>query len=214
MMQTKDDGIITLMPYFTRMAERITPLIDLNLEECKLTCLGIKILLQVLSSFKKPLNSLRIGDNNLGSEVGVQLGKFICTGIKELHFHDIGINSSCFVEAQEQITGEVKLVFINIRGNPGGVGAAKFISKLIVLAPELIKIDASYNVLPAEAVPIISSSLEIAKGNLQHLDLTGNALCSQPASIAMLKKYVVDGHIDIVLPVASLTTQFPYDDDP
>lgn len=49
------------------------------------------------------------------SEVGVQLGKFICTGIKELHFHDIGINSSGFVEAQEQITGGVKLVFINIR---------------------------------------------------------------------------------------------------
>ncbi|KAK1353008.1 NACHT, LRR and PYD domains-containing protein 14 [Heracleum sosnowskyi] len=210
----EDDGIMTLMPYFTRMAERITPLIDLNLEECKLTCHGIKILLQVLSSFKKPLNSLRIGDNNLGSEVGVQLGKFICTGIKELHFHDIGINSSGFVEAQEQITGGVKLVFINIRGNPGGVGAAKFISKLIVLAPELIKIDASYNVLPAEAVPIISSSLEIAKGNLKHLDLTGNAMCSQPASIAMLKKYVVDGHIDIVLPVPNLTTQFPYDDDP
>ena len=129
------------MPYFTRMAERITPFADLNLEECKLTFNGVKTLLQVLSSFKKPLNSLRIGDNNLGrytqnlqfiilymnsfkcfilicvtsSEVGVQLGKFICTGIKELHFHDIGINSSGFLKAQEQITEGVKLVFINIR---------------------------------------------------------------------------------------------------
>ncbi|KAF1002434.1 hypothetical protein AG4045_001734 [Apium graveolens] len=209
-----DDGLMTLMPYFTSMAERITPFVDLNLEECKLTCHGVKRLLQVLSSFKKPLNSLRIGDNNLGSEVGVQLGKFICTGIKELQFHDIGINSSGFLEAQEQITGGVKLVFINIRGNSGGVGAAKFISKLIVLAPELIKIDASYNVLPAEAVHIISSSLESAKGKLQRLDLTGNALCSQPASIAMLKKYVVDGRIDIVLPLPASTTPFPYDDDP
>lgn len=51
-------------------------------------------------------------------------------------------------------------------------------------------------------------------GKLQHLDLTGNALCSQPTSIAMLKKYVADGHIDIVLPVPNSTTQFPYDDDP
>ena len=50
------------------------------------------------------------------------------------------------------------------RGNSGGVGAAKFISKLIISAPELVKIDASYNVLPAEAVSIISSSLETAKG--------------------------------------------------
>lgn len=55
-----------LMPYFIRMAERINPFVDLNLEECKLTCNGVKRLLQVLSSFKKPLNSLRIGDNNLG----------------------------------------------------------------------------------------------------------------------------------------------------
>ncbi|WOG85922.1 hypothetical protein DCAR_0105115 [Daucus carota subsp. sativus] len=208
-----DDGIMTLMPYFTRMAERVTPFVDLNLEECKLTFNGVKTLLQVLSSFKKPLNSLRIGDNNLGSEVGVQLGKFICTGIKELHFHDIGINSSGFLKAQEQITEGVKLVFINIRGNSGGVGAAKFISKLIISAPELVKIDASYNVLPAEAVSIISSSLETAKGTLQHLDLTGNALCSQPASIAMLKN-VGSGHIDIVWPMPNSSAQFQYDDDP
>lgn len=51
-------------------------------------------------------------------------------------------------------------------------------------------------------------------GKLQRLDLTGNALCSQPASIAMLKKYVVDGRIDIVLPLPASTTPFPYDDDP
>lgn len=49
------------------------------------------------------------------SEVGVHLGKFICTGIKELYIHDIGINSSGFVEAQEQITEGVQLVCINIR---------------------------------------------------------------------------------------------------
>lgn len=54
------------MPYFTRMAERLTPYVELNLEECELTCDGVISLLQVLSSFKRPLNSLRIGDNNLG----------------------------------------------------------------------------------------------------------------------------------------------------
>lgn len=44
------------------------------------------------------------------------------------------------------------------------MAAAKFISKLLASAPGLVKIDASYNVLPAEAMSIIGSSLETAKG--------------------------------------------------
>ena len=49
------------------------------------------------------------------SEVGEHLGKYICTGVRELHFNNIGIKSSGFLEAREQLTEGVKLAFINIR---------------------------------------------------------------------------------------------------
>lgn len=54
------------MPYFLEMSERQTPFIDLKLENCELSCNGVTELLLALSTFKKPLNALSIGENELG----------------------------------------------------------------------------------------------------------------------------------------------------
>lgn len=84
------------MPFFTRMAERITPFVNLNLEECKLSIGGnnlgrfvwhLHFIILYMNSFKCIILICVTS-----SEVGLKLGKFICTGINELQFHDIGIN--------------------------------------------------------------------------------------------------------------------------
>nr|XP_017255613.1 PREDICTED: ribonuclease inhibitor-like [Daucus carota subsp. sativus] len=84
--------------------------------------------------------------------------------------------------------------------NDGGMGAAEFISKLLLSAPGLIKLDASYNALPAEATAMIGSSVKSANGKLRYLDLSGNSLCGGAASREMLKKSVEDKHIEIYWP--------------
>lgn len=130
------------MPYFLEMSERQTPFIDLKLENCELSCNGVTELLLALSTFKKPLNALSIGENELGwlvwihfnslslmhllfscivltflssSKVGVPLGKFLCTGVQSLDVEDIGLGSSGFLDACKEIVEELKLVSINIR---------------------------------------------------------------------------------------------------
>ena len=57
-------------------------------------------------------------------------------------------------------------LYLCCRENDGGMGAAEFISKLLLSAPGLIKLDASYNALPAEAMAMIGSSVKSANGTL------------------------------------------------
>lgn len=47
-------------------SERYSPLADLNLGECDLSCCGVTQLLDVLSNLKNPLHSLSIAHNELG----------------------------------------------------------------------------------------------------------------------------------------------------
>lgn len=47
--------------------------------------------------------------------------------------------------------------------NRGGLETARFLSKLIPLAPKLISIDASYNLMPPEALLMLCESLRTAK---------------------------------------------------
>ncbi|KAI8523158.1 hypothetical protein RHMOL_Rhmol13G0051900 [Rhododendron molle] len=62
----EDDGIMILIPYFVEMSEKHSPIKDLKVESCELSCGGVSQLLSVLSTLTGPLNSLSIGGNDLG----------------------------------------------------------------------------------------------------------------------------------------------------
>lgn len=48
--------------------------------------------------------------------------------------------------------------------NRGGIGTANFLSKLISMAPELVTVDAAYNLMPLKSLTTICSALKAAKG--------------------------------------------------
>ncbi|KAI8005985.1 hypothetical protein LOK49_LG07G01064 [Camellia lanceoleosa] len=64
---------------------------------------------------KRPLDSLSIGENGLGSKVGAPLGKFLGIGIQALEIEDIGLGSSGFLELRKEIGEDLKLAYINMR---------------------------------------------------------------------------------------------------
>ncbi|KAL8494389.1 hypothetical protein ACS0TY_025265 [Phlomoides rotata] len=160
-----EDGIGSLISYFTEISGRDLPFTDLNLENCELTCNQVIELLGVLSTMNKQLNMLSIKDNRLGSKIGAPLGKYLCCGIIALDVGDIGLGSFGFLEALKQISKELKIAYINISNNKGGIEAAKFISSLVKHAPKIIAIDASYNLMPMESLSEISSGLKASKGD-------------------------------------------------
>lgn len=49
--------------------------------------------------------------------------------------------------------------------NRGGIEIAKFLSKLILSAPELVSINAAYNFMPIHGSSVIFSALKAAKGD-------------------------------------------------
>lgn len=159
------------------------------------------------------MTSLSIAENDLGSQIAGPLGRFLGTSIKELNFEDIGLGSSGFVELQGGISKDLKLVYINISKNRGGVEAAKFLSKIILRAPELVEVNAGYNFLPAESMDLIFSALEDAKGKLERLDLSGNAHCYQPTHASLLADTQCNGKPIVILPLMPVSNA-PYDDDP
>ncbi|KAG8641888.1 hypothetical protein MANES_12G040800v8 [Manihot esculenta] len=63
----EDEGIRCLIPYFVEAPERCSPLAVLNLEDCELSWNGVTQLLDTLSTLKRPLRSLTLADNGLGS---------------------------------------------------------------------------------------------------------------------------------------------------
>ncbi|KAE7997929.1 hypothetical protein FH972_002517 [Carpinus fangiana] len=209
----EDEGIRSLIPHFVEDFERCSSLADLNLESCELSCDGVTELLNTLSTFKGPLKSLSLADNFLGSQVAVALGQFLHTSIEVLNVGGIGLGSSGFRELQEGIMKELKLVKINISKNRGGIETAKFLSKLVSLAPELAEVNAAYNFMPVESLTIICSALKVAKGNLERLDLSGHTWSNQPAHMAMLSGIERDVRSILILPSSS-ASDAPYDDDP
>lgn len=54
-----------LLPYLVDKSECVTPLAELYLENCGLTCNGASQLFNVLAKLKVPLKSLSIADNSL-----------------------------------------------------------------------------------------------------------------------------------------------------
>nr|DAD20148.1 TPA_asm: hypothetical protein HUJ06_021611 [Nelumbo nucifera] len=209
----EDDGIRNLIPYFTEASERGSSLVDLKIENCSLSCNGVTQLLRSLSTLK-PLRTLSISDNELGSQVAAELAKFLGTShVRELNIEDIALGPSGFLELQKEIPEEIKLGYINISKNRGGIEAANFISKLILRSPELVAVNAGYNFIPAESLALIGSALRASRGKIELLDLTGNTRCCQPHTSSMLAEFQVHGRPIVLLPSFPASTA-PYDDDP
>ncbi|KAL3620544.1 hypothetical protein CASFOL_035456 [Castilleja foliolosa] len=209
-----DDGIRTLITYFAEISGRDLPFTELKLENCELTCEPVIELLGVLSNMNKPLKSLSIKGNRLGSKIGTSLGKFLCTGICSLDVEDIGLGSSGFMEAGKKISKELKIAYINISNNQGGIEAANFISRLISQAHKIVAIDARYNLMRLESLSVISSALKASKGKLEHLDLAGNSFCDQIADEAsFLAEFRTNGQFGGNLLLYAAPNE-PYDNDP
>ncbi|QCD97813.1 uncharacterized protein LOC114192079 [Vigna unguiculata] len=209
----EDEGIRNLIPYFVGASETCPPIKCLKLENCDLSCVSVNHLLHVLSSFKGPLKSLSIADNYLGSQVTEALGNFFSTPIEVLDIAGIGLGSHGFQELQNLIKEELKLVKINISKNRGGIDTAKFLSKLLSLAPQLVEVNAASNLMPIESLAIVCSALKFAKGNVQHVDLTGHIWDYKPEHISLCTEFVHNELPILVLPSSS-TSAALHDHDP
>ncbi|KAK9087637.1 hypothetical protein Syun_030031 [Stephania yunnanensis] len=209
----EDEGIKNLIPYFVQASARDSCLLELKVENCDLSSTGVTQLLGSLYHLKNPLNSLSLGDNDVGSEVAEHLARFLGSScVKVLNVEDIGLGPSGFRELCEKLPKKIILVEMSVSKNRGGKEAAKFISELILRAPELVALDASYNFITSESLADIYYALEHSKGKLRKLDLTGNTGCYQSPQASMLAEFQIHGKPVVVLP--SLGTTIPYDDDP
>ncbi|XP_050206726.1 uncharacterized protein LOC126656254 isoform X2 [Mercurialis annua] len=202
-----------LIPYFAEAMERCSPLVELNLENCDLSCEGVTLLLDTLSTLQKQLKSLTLADNGLGSPVAGALRKYLGTSIRELNIGGIGLGKAGFKELHKGLMGELSIVKINISKNCGGLETVYFLTKLMSLAPDLVDVNASYNLMPAESSTLICSALKAAKGKLQRLDLTGNSWYFQQNHTSLLAEFQHNGRPVVILP-SFLAPNIPYDDDP
>ncbi|XVF21454.1 hypothetical protein REPUB_Repub12eG0091700 [Reevesia pubescens] len=209
----EDDGIRSLIPYFAEASKTCSPLADLNLENCELSCDGVTPLLDALSTLRRPLNSLSLADNGLGSQVAEALGRFWGTSIQVLNLEGIGLGSSGFRKLKDVGMANLMLVEINISKNRGGIETAKFLSKLISQAPKLVAVNAAYNLMPIESLTLICSALKTATGHLEQVNLTGNIWDYQPSHDTMLAEFQHNGRPILILP-SSVASNVPYDDDP
>ncbi|XVF81113.1 hypothetical protein PTKIN_Ptkin15bG0130300 [Pterospermum kingtungense] len=203
----------SLIPYFAEASEKCYPLADLNLEKCDLSYDGVTQLLNALSTLGRPLNSLSVADNGLGSQVAEALGNFWGTSVRVLNLEGIGLGPSGFRKLKDVGMENLMLVEINISKNRGGIETAKFLSKLIGRAPKLIAVNAAYNLMPIESLNLICSALKTATGPLEKLDLTGNIWDNQPSHEIMLAEFQRNGRPILILP-SSVGPDIPYDDDP
>lgn len=208
----QDDGIKILVPCLVEKSKCATPLAELYLEHCELSCSGASQLLKVLASLNAPLKSLSLRHNHLSSNFGSSLGKFLCSGIQAIDLKGIGLGLSGFSDAQQEITKELSLVSLDISDNSGGVRTANLLSKLISNAPKLVSINASDNWIPIESFQAICSLLKASKGKLEHLDLRQNPLCNKPNIASLLAEFQVNGKPNILLSPPS--SNLLYDNDP
>ncbi|XP_051120794.1 uncharacterized protein LOC127244348 isoform X2 [Andrographis paniculata] len=177
-----ENGIRSLITYFSDISSREFPFNNLKLGNCDLTCNQVVELLGVLTTMNNPLNFLSLKGNRLGSKFGAPMGKFLCTGIRALDVEDIGLGSFGFGQALEEITNDLKITYINISNNQGGTEAASFMSRLVSHADNVVAIDARYNLMPLESLTVILSGLKASKVKLERLDLTGNSFCDKLAA--------------------------------
>ncbi|KAL9323846.1 hypothetical protein ACSQ67_008703 [Phaseolus vulgaris] len=105
------------------------------------------------------MEELNISDNSIEMKESVPT-------IEVLDIGGIGLGSYGFQELQNLIKEELKLVKINISKNRGGIETAKFLSKLLSQAPQLVEVNAASNLMPIESLAIVYSALKFAKGML------------------------------------------------
>ncbi|KAL0560257.1 hypothetical protein IC582_000657 [Cucumis melo] len=209
----EDDGIRNLIPYFIEASERSFPFADLNLENCELSCDGVTQLLNVLSTLRKPLRSLSVADNSLGSSVAGALGVFMGKSIQILNVEGIGLGPCGFQDLVEGVTEGSNIVNINISKNRGGIEIATFLLKLLSGGSDLVSVNASYNLMPVESLDIIRSALKIAKGKLELLDLRGNNWDDQKAQDSLVAEFQ-NSVKKILIYSSSPTLDGLYDGDP
>ncbi|GAB4841291.1 hypothetical protein Ancab_022023 [Ancistrocladus abbreviatus] len=208
----EDGGIRSLIPYFAQTGEHYF-LANLKLKNCMLSCDGVTELLEVLTKLKYTLTSLSIADNHLGSQIASALGKFLGGPIKSLDIRDVGLGSSGFLELQRCLGELANLVSINISENRGGIQTAEFLAKLIAQAPDLISVNAGYNLMPLESIGIICSALRVARGKFQHLDLMGNQKLGQLDHTSVFAEFQHNGKPIVLIPTFP-AVDVPCDDDP
>ncbi|KAJ8749517.1 hypothetical protein K2173_025712 [Erythroxylum novogranatense] len=208
-----DEGIGCLIPYFLEATEKCCSLVELNLESCELSCSGVTELLDALSTSKRQLKSISLADNGLGRQAAGALGKLLGMSIRSLNIGGIGLGSAGFQELEKGMKSEMELVEIDISKNRGGYETAKFLSKLISLAPNLIAVNAAYNLMPVESLNLICTTLKVTKGKLERLNLTGNTWGHHPSADSLLTEFQRNGRPILVLP-STFAPDFPYDDDP
>ncbi|CAH2051172.1 unnamed protein product [Thlaspi arvense] len=204
----------SLISYFTKNPNSL--LADLNLENCELSCCGVIEFLDTLSTLEKTLKFLSVADNALGSEVAEAIISSLTVSIESLNISGIGLGPVGFVELGEKLVkGVKKLLSINISKNRGGVETGRFLSKLIPMAPKLVSVDASYNLMPPESLLMLCDALRSAKGDLKRLDMTGNSCISLEAghSSSLLGEFQHSGEPIFLLPSSS-ASHVPYDDEP
>ncbi|CDP21849.1 unnamed protein product [Coffea canephora] len=149
----------------------------------------------------------------LFSKIGALLGKFLSKGLQSLDIDDIDLGPPGFQKAQDEIMGDLKLVYINISKNYGGIETANFLSKLISCAPELAAIDARCNSMPVESLSIICSTLKAMRGKVEHLDLRGNTSLIRFADASLLDELKMNRKSILKLD-SSYDPDAPYDQDP
>ncbi|KAJ6812183.1 NACHT, LRR and PYD domains-containing protein 4E isoform X1 [Iris pallida] len=210
----EDDGIRKLIPYFIKAFEKVYPISDIKLDNCNLSCLGVTDLLRSLPMSKEPLNSFSIADNNLGSSVASVLAKFLSTShVRVLNIEGIGLGTTGFQELQKEMPNKVEVVCINISKNRGGIRTAHFVSELILHAPDLVAVNAGYNFLPLESLPIIHDLLRQSKGKLEHLDLSGNIIPCSSVKESRILEFQYRGKPIVTFP-PYLSSSILHDDDP
>ncbi|KAJ0966560.1 hypothetical protein J5N97_023477 [Dioscorea zingiberensis] len=210
----EDDGIRNLIPYFVKAFEKSPPLSDVKFQNCNLSCKGVTEFLESSQTLKGPLNSLSVAENNLFSSVAVPLAIFLGSpGVKTLDIEAIGLDALGFQELEKVMPKDVPLVHINISKNRGGADCASLISKLILQAPDLVAVDAGYNLIPPEALMVIHDTLNRSRRKLQRLDLTGNTHLCHAMHTSKLLEFHFHGKPIVIIP-SGLASSAPYDDDP
>lgn len=209
-----DSGVRTLIPYFQEICERDILLVDVEIANCNISFAGASSLFDSLSTFKRPMHSLAIADNGLGSSIATSLANFLKKGhVERLDIGGIGLGPTGCNQLQEAISYSQDLVYLNMRKNHGGLAAATMLSKLISHSNKISVIDASYNFLCLESLKLIATALKQSKGQIKCVDLRGNPDAFHAKQVGIFDEFHLDGKPIVILP-SSVIIHNVHDDDP
>lgn len=208
-----DSGVRTLIPYFQEICERDILLVDVEIANCNISFAGASSLFDSLSTFKRPMHSLAIADNGLGSSIATSLANFLKKGhVERLDIGGIGLGPTGCNQLQEAISYSQDLVYLNMRKNHGGLAAATMLSKLISHSNKISVIDASYNFLCLESLKLIATALKQSKGQIKCVDLRGNPDAFHAKQVGIFDEFHLDGKPIVILPSSVIIHNVHHDD--